>query len=70
MKPTLATLAGSWLNLEKLTGGKLEQAVGVGLEGADEEKKRKISTEGLAMHLEANKMKMVDDGQNLRVMEW
>lgn len=65
---TTSALAGSWLNLKKLTGADLELAVGSHLGEADESKEWKITTAALAARLAENSLELVDDGLLMRVL--
>ena len=61
-------LAGSWLNLQVLTGADLELAQG-NTRDVDEDLVWKISTDGLAKRLRESNLKLVEDGTRLRVVD-
>ena len=60
-------LAGSWLNLQVLTGADLDLAQGNPRD--DEDPAWKISTEGLAKRLRESNLKLVEDGTRLKVVD-
>jgi hypothetical protein len=66
---TTAVVAGSWLNLKKLTGAKLELANEPLSEDLEQAEARATTTRNLARRLEKEILELVEEGLWLKVVD-